>query len=295
MPTTTRERVGTAAWRELEAMITTLFGDGARHVAAGPVAVIGAHPDDETIGASWLLARAPSLSIIQVTDGAPHDRRLWPSDAPRTRTDYAALRRTECEAALAEVGVSPRQIMNLWFADQDAARSLVEVARSLATVLARIVPTLVVTHPYEGGHPDHDATSFAVRAALALGVRDGLPRPRVLEMTSYHRREGALETGRFLPHDQVEVTCVLDPDERARKRRMFDAYASQRAVLSDFRIDEERYRVAARVPFDRPPHEGPLHAEVLGFAVSGAAFRDRVDEARRVLGLGPDALDVQPT
>src|SRR5438067_13833693 len=41
------------------------------------VAVLAAHPDDETIGASALLARSSSAAIIYLTDGAPRDSKLW--------------------------------------------------------------------------------------------------------------------------------------------------------------------------------------------------------------------------
>ena len=57
---------------------------------------------------------------------------------------------------------------------------VVEVAREQA--LARVLRPLlagtrvVVTHAYEGGHPDHDAVAFAVHAAVAevLGAADAL-------------------------------------------------------------------------------------------------------------------------
>ena len=61
----------------------------------------------------------------------------------------------------------------------------------------------VITHPYEGGHPDHDACAFAARAA----VRHSANKAKLMEFTSYHAglyRLGCLRvSGRhFERHDR---------------------------------------------------------------------------------------------
>jgi N-acetylglucosamine malate deacetylase 2 len=38
-----------------------------------PVAVVVAHPDDETIGCGAILRRLPLVRLVHVTDGAPRD------------------------------------------------------------------------------------------------------------------------------------------------------------------------------------------------------------------------------
>jgi LmbE family N-acetylglucosaminyl deacetylase len=48
--------------------------------------------------------------------------------------------------------------------DQAASLGLAGLARRLAVQLAASGAEVVVTHAYEGGHPDHDATAFAVHA-----------------------------------------------------------------------------------------------------------------------------------
>src|SRR5436190_19281850 len=70
-------------------------------LVAGPIshfpriAVLAAHPDDETIGASVLLARSNDPLVIYLTDGAPLDSKLWSTDFHGSRTDYASMRREE--------------------------------------------------------------------------------------------------------------------------------------------------------------------------------------------------------
>ena len=281
----------TAGADALSQLVEALFDERTAALAVrGPVLVVAAHADDETIGATWLMRRAPRLAVVHVTDGAPHDPRLWPASAPPSREAYAALRRREAEAALALVGVAPARIHELGVADQAAIEALVPITRALAATLASVAPALVVTHPYEGGHPDHDATAFATRAALALRAREGGLRARLVEMSSYHRHDGTLRTGRFLPPVEGEQVRVLSDEERALKAQMFACYASQRAVLGDFRIDEERYRAAAPASFEAAPHQGSLHYEALGFA-EGAHFRVQARAAIEALDLSARALD----
>lgn len=64
--------------------------------------------------------------------------------------------------------------------------ALVPLARALAADLDALRPRRLVTHAYEGGHPDHDAAAFVARAALDLLRRSGRPAPRLLEMALYH-------------------------------------------------------------------------------------------------------------
>ncbi|MET0344565.1 MAG: PIG-L family deacetylase [Polyangiales bacterium] len=275
---------------DLTELLTELFGAAAARDAEGPWLVVGAHSDDETIGASWLLARARPLTIVQLTDGAPHDATLWPSTAPPTRAGYASLRRFETEQALAIVGIPPAHIVNLGLADQDATFGIVGAVQALGRLLDELSPRVVITHPYEGGHPDHDAVAVSVRAALAARRVAGQSVPRLIEMTSYHLHEGKIRTGAFLPAPAREAVRALSSEELTRKQRMFACYASQHEVLGWFRIDEERFRAAPVLHLGEPPHAGPLHYETLGFPMRGERFRLLALQALTQLGFDESAL-----
>lgn len=197
---------------------------------------------------------------------------------------YAARRRREAVAALAVAGVTAEDAIALGAVDQEAVRHLAPLARELAAVLAMLSPRIVVTHPLEGGHPDHDAAALVTAAALSLLAREGHPVPSAFEMTSYHRGAAGLETGRFLPGGSQGVTHVLTPGERIAKRTMLDAYGSQREVLAPFRVDVERFRPAVAPSLAAPPHPGPLHYETLGWTTF-EAFREAAHEGLVALGL----------
>jgi N-acetylglucosamine malate deacetylase 2 len=235
------------------------------------IAVLAAHPDDETIGASSLLARFPA-AVIYLTDGAPRDSRLWSPEFRGTRDEYASVRRSEAERALATAGVRSDQVHWLGAVDQAAIFSAGDLARSLAEVLAKLEPDVLITHPYEGGHPDHDAAALVARLSTArLDVKQI---PLLAEMTSYHARSCQCITGEFLNGDALRDVCIeLSPAERERKRKMFAAYASQKLVLSSFGTDRERFREAPQNNFSRPPHDGKLWYECMGWQMTGEQWR----------------------
>jgi len=241
------------------------------------VIVIAAHPDDETIGASLVLSRLPQTEIVYLTDGAPRDCNLWSPDAKGSREDYAGLRRRETENALAHVGVGAQQITWLGGEDQETIFKPTELMTKLVEILQTSGPEILVTHPYEGGHPDHDTSALVVKMALASAPSNSL----LIEMTSYHAGGGGCVTGEFLNPDANEIVCELTPDDCARKRRMMEAHSSQRAVLVGFGINRERFRPAPTYDFTKPPHMGRLWYEHMAWPMTGACWRSLARAAIR--------------
>lgn len=222
-------------------MHTVLAALRDRRPVPGRIALVAAHPDDETIGASLLLAHAPDLLLVHVTDGAP------PADAARLgfagTEAYADARRAELKAALAAAG-SRAVPVTLGLPDQGATERMHHLAGVLGALLREHEADCVVTHPYEGGHPDHDAVAFAVAR--------GWP-GAIVEMTSYHANpDGTLCAHAFLDGEGA-LHIDLSPAEQARKRRMFACFRTQSEVLAGFGVEHEAYRPAPGYDFRRPP------------------------------------------
>jgi N-acetylglucosamine malate deacetylase 2 len=227
------------------------------------VAIVVAHADDETLWTGSLLPRLGDALLIHLTDSAPEDM----TDAHRlglsSREDYAALREAELRQALVALQATPDRL-SYAIPDQGAAEHLSTLADRLAQDCAGAV--VIVTHPYEGGHPDHDAAAHACRQAAD---RLGVP---LVEFACYHEADGERQFGRFWP-GPPEHSRPLLPDERERVAAALAAHASQRAVFGDYVPDAERWRDAPAYDFTAPPPPGTSLYDRFGWAMTSARFR----------------------
>jgi LmbE family N-acetylglucosaminyl deacetylase len=232
------------------------------------VAIVAAHPDDETIGAGAQLANLRDPMLVQVTDGAP--RKLGSA-----RKDYISTRREELAAALRKGGAPSIERFELGAVDQEASLNLAGLTAQLAHLLVERPAEVILTHPYEGGHPDHDATAFAVHAAMRVIMRERGQIPLLMEFTSYHAGPGGMIAGEFLPFEGCrETAVVLTAEARRRKEEMLDCFVSQREMLRHFGLGYERFRLAPPYDFTRPPHPGRLYYERFDWGMTGERWRE---------------------
>jgi LmbE family N-acetylglucosaminyl deacetylase len=251
---------------------------------------VAAHPDDETIGAGATLSYLSGCAVLHVTSGVPRERRFYPEAFEGSREDYARVRRAELEEAMALAEVPPDRVRMLGGTDQEVALEMEALTTALVAMLTEVRPAVILTHPYEGGHPDHDATALIVHAAAEIVCRRAGLDPLIVEMTSYHAGFGGLCTGEFLGGRGGPVfTFALPAPDRRRKERMIACFRSQRRTLASFSANVERFRVAPRYDFTRPPHAGLLLYEQLGWPLTGERFRSLAAEA-----LGRLELDRTP-
>jgi LmbE family N-acetylglucosaminyl deacetylase len=232
--------------------------------------VVAAHPDDEVIGIGGHMPDIQECTVVTVTDGSPRNL----SDAIRlgfaTRQEYARARREELLEALELAGVPDGRTIALEVRDQEATYEIKRIAERLRDLIARLRPAAVVTHPYEGGHPDHDATACAVHRAVAESVDPAL----LVEFTSYHSNGGELSAGDFLPVSENEIlVSTLRADRSRLKRRMMESFRTQSGILNAFGTSEEKFRRAPAYDFTKPPHEGRLFYEQFEWGMTGGNFR----------------------
>jgi LmbE family N-acetylglucosaminyl deacetylase len=251
-----------------EAIIAALM---ARRSIPDRVMIVAAHPDDETLGVGAQLCRFRDALIVHVTDGAPRNGRDAIRHGFANAADYATARRAELTNALLAGDASGARTVGLGIPDQEACRDLADLTRRIVELLDSERPRAVITHAYEGGHPDHDAVAFAVHAACRLAPRESTP--AILEMALYHHGRIGLVRGDFLPADRPATVISLDQAETRRKQDMFDCFTTQRWLLAEFPLESERLRPAPNYDFRAAPHRGTLHYMTLGWCMTGVKWR----------------------
>jgi LmbE family N-acetylglucosaminyl deacetylase len=167
----------------------------------------------------------------------------------------------------------------------EAAHHAPLVARALARLFAFEPPDVIVTHPYEGGHPDHDATAFAVHAAVRLIERSSGRRPVIVEMTSYHGMHGIGAAAFLAGTDAPARTIRLSQASRLLKHEMLACLETQRHRLTSLVCDVETFRLAPQYDFTRPPHDGPLLYESHECGMDGVLWRDLAMQSLTSLSL----------
>lgn len=245
--------------------------------------VVVAHSDDETAGASKLLAdHAGELLLLHVTDSAPMNPDYARRAGFESRVEYRAARRGELLAAMKLAKISASQCIEtkLPIADLDAARNIQTIAHAIADVLGRHREIdCLYTHAYEGGHPDHDAVAVAARLAVDAGRRP----VALLEFPEYHAASGSLTAGVLIPRPDAEGTkFALTPAEQSRKKQMLACFVSQRRILDRFPCEMEWLRPAPRYDFSAPPHPGTLYYETRPMGWTGEGWRRLACEALKL-------------
>ncbi len=217
-------------------------------------AVIVAHPADEVVGAGCLISKLVDVSVLHITDGAPSDMEDAEAAGFKERTEYAEARKRECISALAIANVPEDRVVDFEIPDHCASNYLAELTKKITTFLQQSGADIVVTHPYEGGHPDHDATAFATHAALRLMKQNGFKPPALFEMALHPSEDFKAKVPEFLSGPERETTTLL-LDERATglKRRMLECFETQRESLALSPFGPEKFRQPSSYDFTTPP------------------------------------------
>ena len=254
-------------------------------VPAPRAMLVFAHPEDETVALGARMGRFAQGWFVHVTDGAPRNEQESRKHGYAELADYREARRQEFRRALLESGADGARCEWLEIPDQEASLCLTQLTRRISQLLDEMDPELVFTHPYEGGHPDHDACAFAVHHAVAKRTARGEPLPLIVEGAFYNAVYAGMERGRFLPlaGAQAEIAYQLPPREQAKKRALLGCFATQQEMLQPFGVDCERFRVAPSYDFRRPPHEGPAWYERFGWGMTPQRFCELARQAEDAL------------
>lgn len=214
------------------------------------VVVVAAHPDDETLGAAGVCARAHRLGLgveVVLLTAGEHSH----PDSPTTAPDaLARLRRAESAAALRVVAPSGATTY-VGIEDGCVAAHEDAVVARLVQVLGDARRTLLVAPWRHDGHPDHEA---AGRGAAVAARRTGAS---LLEYPIWSWHWGRPDDA---PWSALRAIALTEAEVEA-KRFAIAQHATQVAPLSEAPGDEVllRAELLAHFTHDRESYfEEPL-------------------------------------
>jgi LmbE family N-acetylglucosaminyl deacetylase len=167
------------------------------------VAVIGAHPDDEILGAGATLARhvraGDEVHAIVVADGAAS---RYPDEMVATLEKHA-LRAAET------IGFASLRLQALPDQRLDTV-PFIELTQLIESVLDDIGPHVVYTHFPDDVNADHGVVARAVWTACRPYSRPELRRFAVFETPSSTEWAWPMNDASLRPNHFVDVTVTLD-------------------------------------------------------------------------------------
>lgn len=235
------------------------------------------------------MGRFGESHFVHVTDGAPRNEQDSRAHGFQHLEDYRRARREEFDHMLEHAGIPNASRECLGVPDQEASLELAELTRRVVRLIAERRPEVIFTHPFEGGHPDHDACAFAVHHAVAASG-NAIPIVEAPFYNAPHRGKF-----RFLASSTAseEVVYDLTPEELERKHALIDCFTSQRQTVSGFNGTAERFRVAPVYDFCAPAHDPPVLYDGYPWGMNSTRFAELAREAERELGTAP-ARPAQP-
>jgi LmbE family N-acetylglucosaminyl deacetylase len=235
------------------------------------VAVIVAHPDDETIGMGGRLPSLGALTLVHMTDGAPRDMDRLKKKGFDDAQSYSSARFRELDAAIGILGAHPLQRLRYDYPDGELVFRLVESVERVQTQLRD--KHVVITHAYEGGHPDHDACALVTQYATHKLAKSGFNSPVRIEFASYFSLHGRVRVGDFWPDENnAGRVAHLTRDERRRKLEAMKAFKTQEWITKVFGVRREMYRIAPTYNFRVPPPPAFWLYDGYGWPITGQSW-----------------------
>jgi LmbE family N-acetylglucosaminyl deacetylase len=242
------------------------------------ILLLVAHPDDETIGFGGHLSQCHNLYLVNLTEGSPLNLKYANYCGCTTQEEYRTLRMSELRSALMMSDFDFSHYVNLHYVDLGVLYAIEQVINDVLCIIKEIQPEVILTHPYEGGHPDHDCAAYIVQESIKL-ISEHNPSISIkrMEFACYHGKNGYMETGTFLDSSEKIITVQLSGECKQIKEKMLNCFNSQKEMLSLFYTDRELFRTAPVYSFITPPHEGTLLYERMDMGIESKCWRNIVN------------------
>ncbi|MEM2138900.1 MAG: PIG-L family deacetylase [Candidatus Woesearchaeota archaeon] len=203
--------------------------------------IIGPHPDDVEFSTGRLILNRNQKNtfVFCMTDG-----RKGQEYGNLSEDEFAKIRIKESKKALSYLGINQKNIFYFNLKDQEVIRNPYIIDK-LYILIKKILPDFVLICPWEGAHPDHDATHlFAIIALKNLDYNFN----KIIEYGSYNFFNGKLNVQKFIPKETEEFK--LYPDEKTQKKWLnaIQYFKSQISLQKKY-IPKSKYEIFRKLPY----------------------------------------------
>jgi LmbE family N-acetylglucosaminyl deacetylase len=207
----------------------------AQEAASGPVVVLAAHPDDETLGCGGLIARRTAegrrVVVVVITDGRALLGRFG-IDRDPSPAEVAQMRKEETRRAVDILTAGRAEILYLEVENERLVEEQADVTRRVTALVGDLKPAELYAPSAFEGHAEHVAANEIARAACAstgacgalfeyiVSLRrdvsiDTVPRRRIgVDVSAYRdlEREALAQFKSHLDVISPKLTAPLTPD-----------------------------------------------------------------------------------
>ncbi|MEN1969997.1 PIG-L family deacetylase [Lentibacillus sp. N15] len=203
------------------------------------ILVIAAHPDDEILGVGTTIYRhiknGDNVTVVYVTNGSGGDGASWKTKINDTH-HISEIRYREGIKALSLIGMFAQDVICLGYPDAGTHRYVDHIAHDVLSLIQKLKPERIYVHCIEGGHSDHDFTSFIVKAVCGK-----IEFNNVYEWAEYNRSQPlGTKDVKFLDngsHCSKSINIDITDRERLLKKKMLACHKSQ-GVVAHFTMGE---------------------------------------------------------
>ncbi|MBS4197590.1 PIG-L deacetylase family protein [Lederbergia citri] len=208
------------------------------------VLVFAAHADDDVLGLGTTLYRhslkGDNVKVVFITNGTGRGGESW-AVTRRESKKKSNIRYKEAVQALSLINIPENNIYCLGFPDGGTQRYLKNISDDIHFLINKLRPGRIYVHCIEGGHRDHDLTSYVVKS-----VCNKINYNQLFEWTEYYPNQPlGTHNVKFLltPSSSIkENTIKITQYERNLKKKMLACHQSQ--DVEQYFLQGEAIRVA---------------------------------------------------
>ncbi|MEH7511703.1 PIG-L family deacetylase [Gottfriedia acidiceleris] len=208
------------------------------------VLVFAAHQDDEVLGLGTTLHRhilnGDRVKVIYTTNGTGYGRESWNLSLSKSK-EKSITRFSEAVQGLSLINILKKDIFCLGYPDRGTHRYIENMSGDISLLIQDFKPKRIYVHCIEGGHRDHDTTSFVVKSVCKkMGYTN------VFEWAEYNDIQPLGSNVVRFPDSELvsseEIKIDISGDERNLKRKMLAMHKSQ--DVEQFYLQGEAIRQA---------------------------------------------------